>query len=179
MRDKIISIIRLFDHPFLLWDNCLRVYLTESLDHSPSHLTEKELRQLHRRFGHPSALKLRRVLERSGHGDALNKDVLDRLTRYCSYCQKHGKSPGRFKFTLREDVNFNHSIIVDIMYVENSPLLHVIDEATRFQAARWLLNITSKHTWDALRLCWIDVYLGPPDYILHDAGKNFVSRDGE
>lgn len=63
------------------------------------------------------------------------------------------------------------------MYIDNSPILHVVDEATRFQAARWLQNISARHTWDTLRLCWIDVYLGPPDYILHDAGKNFVSRE--
>ena len=53
----------------------------------------------------------------------------------------------------------------------------MVDEATRYQAAQWLQNITAKHTWDIVRLCWIDVYLGPPDYIHHDAGKNFVSRE--
>ena len=37
--------------------------------------------------------------------------------------------------------------------------------------------MSSKHTWDVLRLCWIDCYLGPPDFIRHDAGKNFVSRE--
>lgn len=63
------------------------------------------------------------------------------------------------------------------MYIDNIPILHVVDEATRYQAARWLQNVTAKHTWDTLRLCWIDVYLGPPDYIHHNAGKNFVSRE--
>jgi hypothetical protein len=28
--------------------------------------------------------------------------------------------------------------------------------------------------WDTLRVCWIDTYLGPPDIIVHNAGKNFV-----
>jgi hypothetical protein len=28
-----------------------------------------------------------------------------------------------------------------------------------------------------LRTCWIDTYLGPPDLITHDAGKNFVSNE--
>ena len=26
-------------------------------------------------------------------------------------------------------------------------------------------------------MCWIDTYLGPPDVITHDAGKNFISRE--
>ena len=102
---------------------------------------------------------------------------MERLTKYCSFCQRYGKSPGRFKFTLRDDTTFNYSIIVDIMYIDGNPVLHVIDEATRFQAARWLQNISAKHTWDSLRLCWIDVYLGPPDYLHHDAGTNFVSKE--
>ncbi|SLM34183.1 integrase core domain protein [Lasallia pustulata] len=103
--------------------------------------------------------------------------TLEHLTKYCLHCQKHGKLPSRFKFILQDDVNFNYSIIVDIMYIDNSPILHIVDEATRFQAARWLFNISAKHTWDILRLCWIDVYIGPPDYIIHNAGKNFISRE--
>ena len=63
------------------------------------------------------------------------------------------------------------------MYIDGSPILHIIDEATRFQAARWLQNISAKHTWDVLRACWIDTYIGPPDHITHDAGKNFVSKE--
>ena len=26
-------------------------------------------------------------------------------------------------------------------------------------------------------MCWIDTYLGPPDIVIHDAGKNFVSKE--
>ena len=63
------------------------------------------------------------------------------------------------------------------MYISGSPLLHVVDEGTRFQAGRWLQNISAKHTWDVLRMCWIDTYLGPPDLVTHDAGKNFISKE--
>ena len=63
------------------------------------------------------------------------------------------------------------------MYIDNNPILHVVDKATRYQAAKWLQNVSSKHTWDILRLCWIDCYLSPPNFIRHDAGKNFVSRE--
>jgi hypothetical protein len=63
------------------------------------------------------------------------------------------------------------------MYIDGNPLLHIIDEATRYQATRWLQNLSAKHTWDILRNCWVDTYLGPPDYITHDAGTNFVSKE--
>jgi hypothetical protein len=61
--------------------------------------------------------------------------------------------------------------------MNGKPILHVIDEATGYQAGRFLANISAKHTWDALRSCWIDVYQGPPDEIVTDAGKNFVSKE--
>jgi hypothetical protein len=68
----------------------------------------------------------------------MQKSVVKKLIRFCNFCQKHEKSSERFKFILRDDVNinFNYSVIVNVMYIENNPILHVVDEATRFQAAR-------------------------------------------
>ncbi|OXV05485.1 hypothetical protein Egran_06747, partial [Elaphomyces granulatus] len=177
LQNKLISstrsvpVIRRFGHPFLMWGPMVSTY---------SHLTETELRMLHRRFGHPSALRLVRLLERAGHDDNNHRQLLERITKYCSKCQKHAGAPLRFKFTLRDDehLDFNHSVYVDIMYINGSPLLHVIDEATRFQAARWLnYGISALHVWEALRMSWIDVYLGPPDLITHDAGTNFTAAE--
>ena len=102
---------------------------------------------------------------------------MEHLTKYYAHCQRYGKSLGRFRFNLREDINFNYSIIVDIMYIDRKPVLHIVDEGTRYQAGRWLQNISVKHTWDTLRVCWIDTYLGPPDQITTNTGKNFVSRE--
>jgi hypothetical protein len=63
------------------------------------------------------------------------------------------------------------------MYIENHFILHVVDDVTRFQVARWLQSISTRHVWDMLRLCWIDVYLDLSDHILTDADKNFASRE--
>jgi hypothetical protein len=170
-----VQVARRFGHSFLLWDTPLYAYLTSSFTQNPCFLTDVELKRLYRRFGHPSVERLARVLERSGH--EIEGKTLEHLTRYCHYCQKHGKSPGRFRFTLREDVDFNYCIIVDIMYIDGAPVLHIVDKGTRFQAGRWFSNISAKHTWDTLRACWIDTYLGPPDMITYDAGKNFISKE--
>ncbi len=62
------------------------------------------------------------------------------------------------------------------MYIDGHPILHIVDKATMFQAARCLKNISARHTWKTLRLSWIDVYIRPPDLIAHDAGTNFVSK---
>jgi hypothetical protein len=167
-----VPVVRRFGHSFLLWDTSLKLFLTESYD---CFLTTTELQRLHRRFGHPSVSRLQRVLDRAGH--EVDKKALEYLTKYCEHCQRHGKSPSRFRFNLRDDVSFNCSIIVDIFFISGQPVLHVVDEATRYQAGRWLQNISAKTTWDTLRMCWIDTYLGPPDQITTDAGKNFASKE--
>ncbi|KAI1769721.1 hypothetical protein F4818DRAFT_435441 [Hypoxylon cercidicola] len=61
------------------------------------------------------------------------------------------------------------------MYIGGKPVLHVVNKATSFQAAKFLQNMTAKHTWDTLRLIWIDTYLGPPDNLIFDAGLNFTA----
>ena len=119
--------------------------------------------------------RLYRILERAGQ--EVDKQALEYLTKYCKHCQLHGHSPGRFRFNLRDDVAFNYSIIVDIFYINGKPVLHVVDEATRYQAGRWLNSISAKTVWEMLRACWIDTYLGPPDVITTDAGTNFDSNE--
>ncbi len=169
------SVIRRFDHEFLLWRNFMQTYVNQFFDLNLCYLIEMKLRQLHRRFDHSYIRKFHDLLERFGH--EVKKAALKKLIKFCTFCQKYAKSSERFKFILRDDVNFNYSVIINVMYIENSSILHVIDEITRFQAARWLQNISAKHIWDMLRLCWIDVYLNSPNYILHDVDKNFVSRE--
>ena len=160
-------VVRNFGHPFIIWG-------TPTI----SYLTEPELRQLHRRFGHPTVERLSRLLHCAGHNDPEHEQLLRKITDYCSLCQKYSQAPRRFKFTLRDDdIEFNHTIYVDVMYINGSPILHTVNEATMFQAARWLDNMSAQHTWDSLRLCWIDTYLRPPDLIVHDAGTNFTGSE--
>jgi hypothetical protein len=170
-----VPVVRRFGHSFLLWNSSLQGFIMDSFNYTTCYLTNVELQRIHRRFGHPSIARLQKVLERAGHD--IDKQALEYLTKYCVHCQRHGQSPGRFKFNLRDDVQFNYSIIVDIFYIGGKPVLHVVDEGTRYQAGKWLQNITAKHTWDVLRMCWIDTYLGPPEQIVTDAGKNFASKE--
>ena len=130
-----LPIVRRFGHPFLIQGEALQTYVQESFDYNPYYLTNTEIHRLYRRFGHPSAEKLYKVLKRSGHDD-VDKRAIDHLTKYCFFYQKYGRSLSRFKFTLRKDLDFNHSIYVDIIYINSSPVLYIIDEATRYQAAR-------------------------------------------
>ena len=74
-------------------------------------------------------------------------------------------------------MEFNYCVLINVMYIDNAPLLHIVDKATRFQNGKFLKNISTKHTWETLRQIWINTYLGPPDMITHNAEKNFVSSE--
>jgi len=148
--DNIVPIVRKWGHPWMLLQ-----HKEEAL--AWSHLTETELRRLHRRFGHPSVRRLVDILHKAGYHDVQQR-AIEHLTKYCHHCQLYGKAPSRFRFTLKDDCDFNHCVIVDVMYLDSKPVLHVIDEATAFQAARFLRDMSAKTTWETLRICWIDVY---------------------
>ena len=85
------------------------------------------------------------------------------------------KAPSRFMFTLKDDYEFNYLVYIDIIYLDGKPILQVVDSATSFKAARFLKDILTREVQNALRAYYIDVYLGPLDLVVHDAGKNFVS----
>jgi hypothetical protein len=55
----------------------------------------------------------------------------------------NGKSPERFKFTLKDDYEFNYSVVIDILYLEGKPVLQVIDLAISFGAARFLKDMSA------------------------------------
>jgi hypothetical protein len=74
--------------------------------------------------------KLQRVLEHVGHD--VDRDVLEYLTKYCEQCQKYSQSPGRFKFSLKHNLDFNASIIVDVFYLDSKLVLHIVDEGTTY-----------------------------------------------
>jgi hypothetical protein len=130
-KKRSFSVIKRFDHEFLLWKNFMQTYIDQSFDLNSCYLIELELRQLHKRFDHSFIRKLHDLLKRFDH--ETEKSVLKKLIKFCFFCQKHEKFFERFKFTLRnDDVNFNYSIIIDIMYIDNHFILHVVDETTRF-----------------------------------------------
>ena len=35
--------------------------------------------------------------------------------------------------------------------------------------------MSARTAWDTFHACWIDTYLGPPDMVVYNAKKNFVS----
>ncbi|KAF7578000.1 hypothetical protein PtrM4_022400 [Pyrenophora tritici-repentis] len=129
-QSKEYPIVRKWGHPWLLLNK------QETATH---YLTEGELQQLHRRFGHPAAARLYKVLVKAGHDD-IDKTLIDEINKFCHQCQITAKAPGRFRFTLRDDnLDFNSRVIVDIMYIDIHEVPveahHSIGKIERYHAA--------------------------------------------
>ncbi|TAQ84457.1 hypothetical protein B7494_g7204, partial [Chlorociboria aeruginascens] len=112
--DKIIPVTRTWGHPWMLLNN------------------REEMLAWSHRFGPLSVQRFIQVLERSGHDT--NFEAIKKLTELCHQRQMHGKSPGKFKFTLKDDVDFNHSTAVEayrqylesvLLYGSNTPFLQI------------------------------------------------------
>jgi hypothetical protein len=142
--------------------------------------TEVEVRKLHRAFGHPSVEKLANLLK-TARPDEVNADVrqaIDALSKECDVCSRTGTAPRRFKLTMgMDDVQFNHVVAVDVMFLDGKMVLHMVDEATHFQAASFLKNGSAEETWNVLSRSWSRMYLGPPDFLRIDQGTNFTARE--
>ena len=91
--------------------------------------------------------------------------------------ETYAGKPKRFKVTIEtDDLKFNHVLAVDIMYINGKTIIHVVDEATHYQAALFLRRVNAEETWKAIMKCWFRVYLGPPDHLRVDQGSKFVSK---
>jgi hypothetical protein len=179
MKKKHHSMIRRYDHAFLLWKILTYSLIIESFDQNSCMLIEIELRRLHCRFDHFSTRRLYAILDRSDH--EVDFKVIDYFIKFCHHCHVHEKSSNRFSFTLKDDLEFNYNVIVNIFYLKiknvNKSILHLVNETIRFQTDRWLKDITARHVWDQLRICWIDIYLELFNLITSNARKQFIARE--
>lgn len=148
------NLIRKYGHIWMTLGHIQSLFIYTE-DESPTcYFTEQQLRTIHRRFGHPSATRLWKILRRAGHQTELK--LIERLTKFCRDCQLSGNKPLHFKFSLRQDKEFNHTIYVDILWLEDGPAVHVVDDATSFSAAEWPKGAereSAEEVWNAIQRC--------------------------
>jgi hypothetical protein len=71
------------------------------------------------------------ILERAGEDTDLV--AIKYLTKYCKQYQLYKKSPGRFRFTLKNNYKFNYSLVINIIYLDsNKFMFYIIDSFTSF-----------------------------------------------
>ena len=135
-----------------------------------------QLLKLHKQFFHPSAQKLFNLLCRARPEEATPEtlSILEDLSKRCDPCQRIQNAPRRFRVSFGADhVRFNERILLDIMYINGSAILHIVDEGTHFSAARFLADVSTKTIWKTILECWACIYTGLPNRMLVDQGSAF------
>ena len=93
-------------------------------------LIEAKLCQVYTCFKYPSVKKLHKLLSRAGHNT--ERKIIEMINKFYHYYQIKIEAPQRFKFTLKKDINFKYEIIVNVMYLNKKPVLHIVDAAIAF-----------------------------------------------
>lgn len=161
-----IPITRKNGHMYITWNE------------SQIFFNRRELYKMHRHFHHPSPGKLLSLIKRSNltNVDANTKQILEEISQSCSTCQTFSSKPQRFKVSLpNEKIIFNREVALDLMWLENKAVLHVVDIDTHFNSAKILSGQTVESVWEAFLECWTTLYTGFPDKIKVDQGSAFTS----
>lgn len=162
------------------FDNFFLIHNWTPNDVPYSLYTEGELRKIHKVFGHPSVTAASGLIKRAlgGNLDTKTRRIIEIISDECHICKRNAQAPRRFKMTVgTDDLSFNHNIQVDTMFLNNRPVIHMVDLATHFCAAGFLKNQSAKEVWKSIQRLWNWVYLGPPDHITVDQGSNYTSKE--
>ena len=162
-----LPITRKDGHLFLTWDYSTVLY------------TKSELKKLHYHFFHPTSQKLFDLISRAKleHATPETRSLLQQISASCKTCQHFTPRPQTFKVSFPKNVVFNSVLALDLMYIRQQPILHVVDLSTNFSAARILPGQSVQGVWSAFLQCWVSVYPGYPDVIKTDQGSVFTSSE--
>lgn len=130
--------------------------------------TAAHMQKRHRQFIHLSASKLYDLFKKAQTSDTTpaTLNTLQQLTRRYDVCQRIQIASVRFCISLgSENFYFNKNAFMDITYIGHKPVLHVVDAATRFSAACFLLVVTTTFVRAAFVECWASVYVCSPNRI--------------
>ena len=94
-------------------------------------LIDVEFHCLYHRFDYSFIRRLQHVFKRFDHEFEIK--TLKHLIKYCEHCQKHEKFFDKFNFIIKNNVDFNYNIIVNILYINNKSIFHIIDDVICFQ----------------------------------------------
>lgn len=126
-----------------------------------TYFTRMKLRKLHRQFSHTSVTQIYALLKRTRPED-LSPDTyktLQKISANCDPCQRIQDGPGRFHVTIGvKDTRFNKNLMLDIIYFDWNPIFPIFDSFTRFSAARFLSDVSTKTVREAIIECWSSAY---------------------
>ena len=95
---------------------------------------------------------------------------LQEITRRFDICQRFAKVSSRFGVSSPpENIVFNSTVFIDLMRLEKTSLLHIVDRDTLFSAVIAMSHgETAEDIRDSYTLYWVNVYVGHSEFIHFD-----------
>ncbi len=111
-----------------------------------------ELMRVHKQLGHPSTERLLRTLQICTKSQ-LPSDIrtqLNNIQQNCITCHTHTKPSSHMKSSLPLANDFNEILAIDIMYLNKTPILKMVDIYTHLTVAHVLQDKSSQAVVSAL-----------------------------
>ena len=129
-------------------------------------VVRRALRQLHVRFYHPSTQRLRALLSAAGvPAEVLEK--IAQITDTCTVCRTWARPGPKSVASSHLPSAFNAELQVDLLFIREHVILHMIDVATRFVVAKIVPSRETNDILTALQEAWVSLF-GPPSTIVAD-----------
>ena len=137
----------------------------------------KYVRKLHNGMGHPSSTVLARTLVNAN----AREEVVWCAKHYeCAACQSRRPPPEAAKSGPAPARHFNDRVQMDVLWIRRDggkvAVLHIVDVATKFGAARVLPAETGPEIVQAFERAWIRPYYAPKRLQM-DEGRGFCSQE--
>ena len=137
---------------------------------------ERAAVKLHKQFCHASGKRLRQLLVSARVRDKEMLKLVENVANNCGICQKYRKTPPKPIVTMPRAKVFNENVAMDLKDIGTKKVIHLVDHATRFSAARIVPSKKRDVIIEAVLEMW-HVTFGPMKRILSDNGGEFTNDD--
>lgn len=102
--------------------------------------------------------------------------ILKEISSVCHTSQTFSRRSLTFKVRFPGGTLFNKEIVLDILYLENFPVLHIIDCGTNFSATRFLPAVKTETVRNTFLLACFSCYLCYLQNVRTEQGSCFTSE---
>ena len=157
-------------------DNPETVLFTSPLANVRRKDVHQSIEKLHKKFIHPPAYKLKKLINDSGIKDKDILNAVDFVSEKCTTCKMFRTTPPRPVVSFPIASTFNEVVALDLKFLDSSIILHMIDHATRYSRACIIPNKKKRTIVRGILDHWISIF-GSPQKFLSDNGGEFVNDE--
>ena len=129
----------------------------------------RALRQLHLRWWHAPAKRMRELLQLAG-ANSKALDAIQDIVDTCRTCRQWTRPGCRSMTTTRLSTYFNETIQVDLLFHNKHVIFHAIDEAIRWTVAVTVANQQTETIQKAIHTHWLQHFSNPGTIISDQEG---------